>query len=275
LVVGSKCRRYIFLCFHLLWGKKIKIQEEKIHKPHFFLDTCTKLQYKEINLIFSWMSMAMKQSVLTKRQAEILSFIRTHIQYSGFPPTISEIQGQFSFKSPNAVQEHIKALVRKGQIRRNPNQWRGLELMVSNKSRNETAQYSTVSVPLMGRVTAGLPVLAEENYEGTVSVDRSLVGRATRLFALHVRGDSMIKAGIYDGDIAIAQQQSAADHGDVVIALLGDEATVKRFCLKKKTIVLQPENDMMQPIKISDGSDFKILGKVIATLHRVGNERAA
>jgi repressor LexA len=219
--------------------------------------------------------MAMKQSVLTKRQAEILSFIRTHIQYSGFPPTISEIQGQFSFKSPNAVQEHIKALVRKGQIRRNPNQWRGLELMVSNKSRNETAQYSTVSVPLMGRVTAGLPVLAEENYEGTVSVDRSLVGRATRLFALHVRGDSMIKAGIYDGDIAIAQQQSAADHGDVVIALLGDEATVKRFCLKKKTIVLQPENDMMQPIKISDGSDFKILGKVIATLHRVGNERAA
>jgi repressor LexA len=216
-----------------------------------------------------------KQSVLTKRQAEILSFIKTHIQYSGFPPTISEIQEQFSFKSPNAVQEHIKALVRKGQIRRNPNQWRGLELMASNKSRNEAPQYSAVSVPLIGRVTAGLPVLAEENFEGTISVDRSLVGRATRLFALHVRGDSMIKAGIFDGDIAIAQQQSVADHGEIVIALLGDEATVKRFCLKKKVIVLQPENDKMQPIRVNEGIDFKILGKVIATLHRIGNERSA
>jgi repressor LexA len=219
--------------------------------------------------------MVMKQSVLTKRQAEILSFIKTHIRYSGFPPTISEIQGQFSFRSPNAVQEHLKALVRKGQIRRTPNQWRGLELTVSNKNRDEVPQYSTVSVPLIGRVTAGLPVLAEENFEGTISVDRSLVGRATRLFALHVRGDSMIEAGIYDGDIAIAQQQSVADHGDIVIALLGDEATVKRFYRKKKVIILQPENDTITPIKISEGSDFKILGRVIATLHRIGNERAA
>jgi len=219
--------------------------------------------------------MVMKQSVLTKRQAQILSFIKTHIQYSGFPPTISEIQGQFSFKSPNAVQEHLKALVRKGQIRRNPNQWRGLELMVSDKNRDEAAQYSTVPVPLIGRVTAGQPVLAEENFEGTISVDRSLVGRTTRLFALHVRGDSMIKAGIFDGDIAIAQQQSVADHGDIVIALLGDEATVKRFYRKNKVIILQPENDTMRPIRISEGSDFKILGKVMATLHRIENGRSA
>jgi repressor LexA len=219
--------------------------------------------------------MAMKQSALTKRQAEILNFIKTHIQYSGFPPTISEIQGQFSFRSPNAVQEHLKALVRKGQIRRNPNQWRGLELITSNKSRDEAAKYSTISVPLIGRVTAGLPVLAEENFEGTISVDRSLVGRATRLFALHVRGDSMIKAGIYDGDIAIAQQQSVADQGDIVIALLGDEATVKRFYRKNKAIILNPENDAMQPIKVNEGDDFKILGKVIVTLRRIGNKKAA
>lgn len=219
--------------------------------------------------------MAVKESILTKRQAEILSFIKTHIQYSGFPPTISEIQGQFSFKSPNAVQDHIKALERKGQIRRNPNQWRGLELIASNKSWDETPQYSIVSVPLIGRVTAGQPVLAEENFEGTISVDRSLVGRTTRLFALHVHGDSMIKAGIYDGDVAIAQQQSSADHGDIIIALLGDEATVKRFYRKKKLILLKPENDMMQSIRVREGSDFKVLGKVIATLHRIENERAA
>jgi len=248
-------------------SKKTKFQEETIHKLHFFLDTCINLQYKGFTMVN-------KQSLLTKRQAEILSFIKTHIQYSGFPPTISEIQEQFSFKSPNAVQEHLKALVRKGQIRRTPNQWRGLELMVSNKNRDEAAQYSTVSVPLIGRVTAGLPVLAEENFEGTISVDRSLVGRATRLFGLHVRGDSMIKAGIYDGDIAIAQQQSVADHGDIIIALLGDEATVKRFYCKNKVIVLQPENNKMQPIRVKEGIDFKILGKVIATLHRIGNERA-
>ncbi len=219
--------------------------------------------------------MAMKQSVLTRRQAEILSFIKTHIQYSGFPPTICEIQEEFSFRSPNAVQEHLKALVRKGQIRRTPNQWRGLELTASNKSRDGSAHYSTVSVPLIGRVTAGLPVLAEENFEGSISVDRSLVGRATRLFALHVRGNSMIKAGIYNGDIAIAQQQSVADHGDIVIALLGDEATVKRFYRKKNLILLQPENDMMQPMRVNEESDFKVLGKVIATLHRIGNERVA
>jgi repressor LexA len=216
--------------------------------------------------------MMIKQSVLTKRQAEILSFIKTHIQYSGFPPAISEIQGQFSFKSPNAVQEHLKALVRKGQIRRTPNQWRGLELVYNN--RDESPHYSTLPVPLIGRVTAGLPVLAEENFEGIISVDRSLVGRSTRLFALHVRGDSMIKAGIYDGDIAIAQQQSTADHGDIVIALLGGEATVKRFYRKKKLIILQPENDTMQPIRVGERSDFKILGRVIATLHRIGNERS-
>lgn len=213
----------------------------------------------------------MKQSGLTKRQAEILNFIKTHIQYSGFPPTISEIQEQFSFKSPNAVQDHLKALVRKGQIRRNPNQWRGLELVISNKSRDESAHSSTVSVPLIGRVAAGQPVLAEENFEGNISVDRSLVGRSTRLFALHVRGDSMIKAGVYDGDIAIAQQQSAADHGDIIIALMGDEATVKRLYRKKRLTLLKPENDAMQPIKIGVESDFKVLGKVIATLHRIGN----
>jgi len=204
-----------------------------------------------------------------------LNFIKTRIQYSGFPPTISEIQGQFSFKSPNAVQEHLKALVRKGQIRRNPNQWRGLELVASGKKRGGDAKYSTVSIPLIGRVTAGLPVLAEENFEGTISVDRSLVGQAKGLFALHIQGDSMIKAGIYDGDIAIAQQQSIADHGDIVIALLGDEATVKRFYRKNKIIFLQPENDTMEPLRICEGSDFKILGKVIATLHRIGNRKAA
>lgn len=208
---------------------------------------------------------------LTKRQEEVLEFIKTHIEKSGFPPTISEIQKEFSFKSPNAVQEHVKALVRKGQIRRNPSQWRGLEVVSFAKIRSEAAQPSTVAVPLIGRIAAGSPVLAEENIEGMISVDRSLVHRATRLFALQIHGDSMINAAICDGDIVIAQQQSVAENGEIIIALLGDEATVKRFHRRNEIILLQPENDAMQPIKVSEGDDFRILGKVVATLRKIGD----
>ncbi len=217
------------------------------------------------------MSASTKDVELTKRQEEILEFIKTHIEQSGFPPTILEIQKEFSFKSPNAVQEHIKALARKGCVRRNPHKWRGLEVVGVSKNRNGNHQLSTVSVPLIGRVAAGSPILAEENIEGMISVDRSLVYRATKLFALHVHGDSMIKAGIYDGDIVIAQQQSVAENGDILIALLGDEATVKKFYRKKNVVFLKPENDTMQPIKITEREDFKILGKVVATLRRIGN----
>jgi len=210
-----------------------------------------------------------KDPKLTKRQEEILGFIKTHVQKSGFPPTISEIQEEFSFKSPNAVQEHLKALIRKGQIRRNPNKWRGLELVGFTKNRDDATQSSSVSVPLVGRVAAGSPVLAEENIEGTVSVDPSLVPRAKRLFALHVRGDSMNKAGIYNGDIVIAQQQPVAENGEIIIALLGDEVTVKRFYRRNAKIILQPENDTMHPIEVTRREDFRILGKLVATMRRL------
>lgn len=209
-----------------------------------------------------------KERKPTKRQEEILKFIKVHIERSGFPPTISEIQKGFSFKSPNAVEEHLRALVRKGQIRRNPNKWRGIEVVNRTVNRNEPARHATVTVPLIGRVAAGSPILAEENIEGIISVDRSLIRSTAKVFALHVRGDSMINAGIYDGDIVIAQQQSAADEGDIVVALLGDEATVKRFYRKGNTVFLRPENDTMQPIKITGREDFRILGKVVAALRR-------
>jgi repressor LexA len=208
-----------------------------------------------------------KEVELTKRQEEILAFIKTHIEKSGFPPTILEIQEEFSFKSPNAVQEHVKAIARKGYIRRNPNKWRGLELV--GVAKKESLAPPTVLVPLIGHVAAGSPILAEENIEGMISVDRSLVRRATKLFALHVHGDSMINAGIYSGDIVVAQQQSVANDGDIVIALLGDEATVKKFYRKNKAIILHPENDTMRPIKVNGREDFRVLGKVIATLRRL------
>lgn len=209
-----------------------------------------------------------KELKLTKRQEEILEFIKAHIRKSGFPPTITETQQEFSFKSPNAVQEHLKALARKGWIRRNPNKWRGVEVVGTDKYRNGDDR-STVAVPMVGRVAAGSPLLAQENIEGTISVDRSLIGLTTGLFALRVRGDSMIQAGIYDGDIIIAQQQSVAENRDIVIALLGDEATVKRFHRRNKAITLQPENDAMASIKVTEREDFRILGKVIATLRKI------
>ncbi len=215
------------------------------------------------------MPTATKEAELTNRQEQILEFIKTHIEKSGFPPTISEIQKEFSFKSPNAVQDHIKAIERKGLIRRSPNKWRGLKVVGFTKNRNEATQPSTVAVPLIGRVAAGAPILAEENIEGMISVDRSLVHRATKLFALHVRGNSMINAAICDGDIVIAQQQSVADNGDIVIALLGNEATVKRFYQKKKEILLKPENDKMREIKVTADTEFKILGKVVVTVRKM------
>jgi len=210
-----------------------------------------------------------KSAPLTKRQAEILSFIKSRIEESKNSPTISEIQERFSFKSPNAVQEHLKALERKGQIRRNPNRWRGLEVIGSSKQRIEATLPSTVSIPLIGHAAAGSPILAEENIEGTISVDRSLVGQTTNLFALHILGDSMIKAGIYNGDIVIAQQQSDAENNDIVVALIGDEATIKRFSRKKNLVILKPENDTMPPIRITAEDRFRILGKVIAVFKKL------
>lgn len=209
------------------------------------------------------------KTTLTERQKEILNFISGQIESLGFPPTITEIQRHFSFKSPNAVGQHLKALVKKGWIKRYPHKSRGMEITSTLKDKERDVPPSTVAVPLVGRISAGSPLLAEENIETTIAVDKYLVHRYGRLFALKVHGDSMINAGIYDGDIVIAHQQSMAENGDIVIALLGDEATVKRFFRKSGMIILQPENDIMRPIKVLQMEDFRILGKVVATLHRI------
>lgn len=209
-----------------------------------------------------------RKADLTKRQEEVLQFIKSYIHQFKNSPTNLEIQKEFSFKSPNAVQQHLRALERKGWIRRIPNQWRGLEVIGFNPPREEVIRPPTISVPLIGRVAAGAPILAEENIERLISVDGSLVHHTTNLFALHVRGDSMIKAGIYNNDIMIAQQQSNAENNDIVIALIGEEATVKRFFRKKNLILLKPENDTMPPIKVTPDSNFRILGKVVASFRK-------
>jgi len=210
--------------------------------------------------------MAVK-ATLTNRQRQILDFTANHLQTHGFPPTISEIQKHFSFRSPNAVEQHLRALARKGWINRHPHKSRGIEI---RKTPEETgARHNTIAVPLVGRISAGLPLLARENIEAVITIDKFFLRQDGRLFALQVTGDSMIKAGICHGDILIAHQQPGAQNGDIVIALIGDEATVKRFSKKGKTIALIPENDSMRPIKISRKEDFRILGKAVAALRRL------
>ncbi len=202
---------------------------------------------------------------VTSRQQQIFDFVTQHIERHGFPPCISEIQKHFYFKSPNSVVQHLKALDRKGWIKRHPHKSRGIEITEAPKGKE--ASSDTIGVPLVGRISAGLPLLAEENVERTIVVDKSLLRQHGKLFALQVNGNSMIKAGICHGDILIARQQPTAEDGDIIIALLGDEATVKRFSKKGKMIMLLPENDSMLPIRIFERENFLILGKAVATLH--------
>lgn len=204
---------------------------------------------------------------LTKRQQQVLNFIGHYLGHHGFPPTIPEIQRHFSFRSPNAVNEHLKALEKKGRIKRHPYKSRGLA--IRDTVREVDVQSKMISVPLVGRISAGAPILADENVEAMIGVDESVVPGRGKLFALKVRGDSMIKAGIYHGDIVIVRQQPTAQNGEIVVALLGDEATVKRFVVQDGLAVLKPENDAMEPIEVSGGEDFGIIGKVIATLRRI------
>lgn len=198
---------------------------------------------------------------LTVRQQDVLEFIRTWIADHRYPPTIRDIQKPFGIKSTNGVKVHLDALEKKGYIYRNPGISRGIEL-TDNAERKE---YEKVNkVPIIGRVAAGAPILAEEHWDGELTVDSRFI-KAGEIFALEVRGDSMINAGILNGDYVIAKKDSNPFPGDIVVAVIGDEATVKRFYKDPKHIRLEPENDAYGPIIIdSSVPDFRIAGKVIA-----------
>jgi len=211
-------------------------------------------------------------STLTQRQKEILEFIISHIEQYGYPPSISEIQEKFSFKSPNAVSDHLEALERKGYITRRPHKSRGIEVLIQSKSeKNDSFNGGNVAeVPIIGRVAAGTPILAEENLEGTLFVDRFLVRNPKGVFALRVQGESMVNAGILDGDFVLVKQQPVADQGEIVVALIEDEATVKRFYKDKNKIKLKPENDTMKPIVVdSKDCSVRIIGKVVGVIRKM------
>jgi len=196
---------------------------------------------------------------LTGRQQQILDYIRSEIHRRGFPPSVREIGEHVGLSSSSTVHSHLSALEAKGFLRRDPSKPRALEVL-DYRDTDRAIDYGSVrAVPLVGRVAAGEPLLASENIESTISLPAEMADEST--FILRVRGDSMIDAGILDGDFVVVRQQNTATNGDIVVAMIGDDATVKTFYREADRIRLQPQNAALDPIY---SRDVTILGKVVA-----------
>jgi len=202
----------------------------------------------------------MKDLKITQRQKEILDFIQDYVDFNGYPPTYREIGKRFNISSTFGVKRHIDALIKKGLLSSESRSSRTLSLVINNSPIKEK---NIIEIPIVGRVAAGSPILAEENIEGNLSIDKNLIGGRTECFGLKVRGDSMINAGILEGDLVIIQPQREAQNGDIVVALLRDEATMKRLVIEDGKIYLIPENENYEPIVVENPEEFSIIGKVI------------
>ena len=203
------------------------------------------------------------KSELTERQQEILDFIQEYLGTKGFPPTFREIAKHFNLASTFGVKRHIDALVKKGFLSNESKTSRTLSLIGDVHNKLKQTSDNTIGIPIVGRIAAGQPILAEENIEGNIFFDASMVKAKTECFGLKVRGDSMINAGIFEGDLVIVSPQQNATNGDIVVALLHDEATMKRFIINENIVYLMPENEKYKPIEVNQREDFSIIGKVI------------
>jgi repressor LexA len=204
------------------------------------------------------------RDALTDRQREILDFITRSIAKRGYPPTLREIGSHFGIKSTNGVNDHLRALEKKGYLHREDLKSRALRPIVSTGAQ-------AVEVPILGRVAAGQPLLATRNYDDTVKVDRFFIGENREVFALRVKGESMIEDGIFDGDYVFVKKQLQANAGETVVVMIEDEATVKKYYPEGETIRFQPANAAMQPILVRK-RDFKsvnILGIVIGVYRKL------
>jgi len=197
---------------------------------------------------------------LTARQKAIYDFLLKTIREKGFAPSIPEIGKQFKIASTNGVSDHLKALEKKGYIRRVGK--RAIEVV---NALGKTVLTATRDVPILGKVPAGKPLLSEENIEGILSIPDDM--GSGKLFALQVKGNSMIGAGILDGDKVIVKQQGTAENGEIVCAMINGEATLKRFFKKDGVITLKAENDKYAPITVSEG-EFRIAGRVVGLLRK-------
>lgn len=198
----------------------------------------------------------MSYGKITKKQEEILNYMKNEILNRGFPPSVREICEAVSLKSTSSVHAHLESLEKNGYIRRDPTKPRAIEILDENFN---LTRREMVNVPMIGTVAAGQPILAVENVDSYFPIPAEFMPNE-QSFLLKVKGDSMVNAGILNGDHVLVKQQSTAQNGDIVVALIEDSATVKTFYKEKGQIRLQPENDAMDPIIVH--GDLQILGKV-------------
>ncbi len=201
---------------------------------------------------------------LTRRQAEILTFIQRFTETHGYPPSVREIGRALGLTSSSTVHSHLAALEKKGYLHRDPSKPRALEVLRDERA---APTKKVIPLPVVGRVAAGSPLLAQENIEDYFPLPAEFV-RGAETFILRVRGDSMVGAGIYDGDYVIVRRQPTAHNGDIVVARLEDEATVKRFFREDGHVRLQPENPALEPILTRD---VVIEGKVVGLIRRMAS----
>ncbi|HVZ80137.1 MAG TPA: transcriptional repressor LexA [bacterium] len=199
--------------------------------------------------------MAPSDEPLTDIQRSVLKYVQDHLMEDHRPPTVREVMRHFKWNSPQSARKHLLALEEKGYLEREDRTARGLRVVEDSSV--------GISIPVLGKVAAGLPLLAEENRESTMVVDPSMARGGRNLFALTVRGDSMLNAHILPGDKVIVQQTTHATPGDIVVALIEGEATVKTFKKRSNLVVLEPANPKYEPIVVNEKQDFRIIGKVV------------
>jgi len=199
---------------------------------------------------------------LTKRQKEIFDFIRRYAAKTGYPPTVREIGKAVGLHSSSTVHAHLANLEKIGLLRRDPSKPRAIELLFD---RAKKTILPGRGLPLVGNVAAGEPIVAEENVEEYIEIP-DVIGGEEGDYILRVRGESMVDAGIFDGDYAVVRPAEETGDGEIVVALVGDEATVKRFFREEDHVRLQPENESMEPIRTTDAA---VLGRVIGVLRKI------
>ena len=207
---------------------------------------------------------------LTERQKDILDFICQYKDEYGYPPTLREIGKHFGISSTFGVKRHLDALEKKGFIAILNNMSRGISILKPELLKNSMNYSGYVNnVPIVGQVAAGTPVLAVENIEGSIAIDPSYMKRSENAFALKVKGDSMINAGILEGDLVIVSPMQEAKNGETIVAMINGEVTVKNFEKKKDIVQLNPENDKYQPIIVTGNDEFSVSGKVFGVFRLI------
>ncbi|MBM3696730.1 MAG: transcriptional repressor LexA [Actinobacteria bacterium] len=204
---------------------------------------------------------------ISTRQREILDLIRRTVRERGYPPSVREIGEAVGLNSPSTVHSHLSALVKSGHLRRDPSKPRAIEVTDPGRAQPDLRRAPVRDVPLVGRIAAGTPLLAQEDIEDILPLPTQIVGHDP-VFMLRVRGDSMVEAGIFDGDLVVVRRQADADDGDIVAALIdGEEATVKRLRREPGKVTLLPENPAYPPMVFTSG--VELLGRVVAVLRRL------